>query len=168
MERKEAIDWLYRLLSSVRTHLFDVPKLWHGSIIEALGIAISSLETDEAYQLEYERTTKKDLAVAAEDCISREWTKTAIHNFFQGLIHRVTEEDIQRYLDVAPSAYPKSEPVHARWEYTDAYPHWVCCPNCKRRFLPNKEWIGLYNIPTNYCPNCGAKMVEPQERSDKG
>lgn len=26
---------------------------------------------------------------------------------------------------------------------------------------------GKYGNPSNYCPNCGAKMVEPQERSDK-
>ena len=35
---------------------------------KAILFAISSLETDEAYQLEYERTTKNDLGV---DCISR-------------------------------------------------------------------------------------------------
>ncbi len=35
---------------------------------QALDFAISSLLTDEAYQLEYETTTKNDLGV---DCISR-------------------------------------------------------------------------------------------------
>ena len=58
--------------------------------------------------------------------------------------------------DVAPV-------VHARWHYTDAYPHWVWCPNCNRKFLPNMEWIGIYNIPTNYCPCCGAKMDESED-----
>lgn len=55
--------------------------------------------------------------------------------------------------DVAPV-------VHAHWHYTDAYPHWVCCSNCGKKFLPNKEWIETYNIPTNYCPQCGSKMDE--------
>lgn len=58
--------------------------------------------------------------------------------------------------DVAPV-------VHARWRYTDAYPHQVWCPNCNRKFLPNMEWIGIYNIPTNYCPCCGAIMDESED-----
>ena len=38
------------------------------------------------------------------DLISREFLQTAIHNFFNGLNHTPTEEDIQRYIEVAPSA----------------------------------------------------------------
>ena len=48
--------------------------------------------------------------------------------------------------------------VHGHWKQTDAYPHWLYCMNCYKKFVPNVEWIELYNIPTNYCPNCGAKM----------
>ena len=48
--------------------------------------------------------------------------------------------------------------VHSRWKQTDAYPHWLYCMNCYKKIVPNVEWIELYNIPTNYCPNCGAKM----------
>ena len=47
---------------------------------------------------------------------------------------------------------------HGRWKYTEAYPHWMFCDQCYKRIVPNKEWIKEYNIPTNYCPNCGAKM----------
>ena len=36
------------------------------------------------------------------DLISREFLQTAIHNFFKGLKHTPTEEDIQRYIEVAP------------------------------------------------------------------
>lgn len=49
--------------------------------------------------------------------------------------------------------------VHSRWKQTDAYPHWLYCLNCYKRIVPNAEWIDEYNIPTNYCPNCGAKMI---------
>lgn len=58
--------------------------------------------------------------------------------------------------DVAPV-------IHARWHYTGAYPHRVYCPNCNREFLPNMEWIGIYDIPTNYCSCCGAKMDKSED-----
>lgn len=45
-----------------------------------------------------------------------------------------------------------------KWLYTDAYPHWMYCDRCYKRIVPNKEWIELYNIPTNYCPHCGADL----------
>ena len=53
--------------------------------------------------------------------------------------------------------------VHARWKTTDAYPHWLYCTNCYKKMLPNVEWVQIYNIPTNYCPNCGAQMGEWEE-----
>ena len=51
--------------------------------------------------------------------------------------------------------------VHGRWHYTDAFPHWVCCSVCFKKFIPNREWIEFYDIPTNFCPNCGAQMDAP-------
>lgn len=55
----------------------------------------------------------KDIDVKfSGDAISREWLKTAIHNFYYGLQHIPTEEDIQAYMDAAPSVST---------EKTDAY-----------------------------------------------
>jgi hypothetical protein len=56
----------------------------------------------------------KDIDVKfSGDAISREWLKTAIHNFYYGLQHTPTEEDIQAYIDAAPSVgTEKAE----RWE----------------------------------------------------
>lgn len=44
------------------------------------------------------------------------------------------------------------------WQFAGTIPNWVTCSLCQKRFLPNREWIEVYKIPTNYCPNCGAKM----------
>ena len=53
----------------------------------------------------------------------------------------------------------KLEPVrHGRWLHTDAYPHRVYCSCCYRTIITNAELMYRYEIPTNFCPNCGAKM----------
>ena len=61
MSRKEAIEVLKDIVSK--------PMLYSNFIMGACRVALASLETDEAYQLEYERTTKNDLGV---DAISRQ------------------------------------------------------------------------------------------------
>ena len=50
------------------------------------------------------------------------------------------------------------ENVHGEWRTTDAFPHWLCCTKCYKRLVPNVNWVDEYNIPTNFCPNCGADM----------
>lgn len=56
MTRKEVIDWLCRLRSWIAIY---IPRNKQ-ECKQALDFAIKSLETDEAYQLEYEQTTKHD------------------------------------------------------------------------------------------------------------
>ena len=83
MERKEAIEILKKELEFTKyidKRFGDFPE--HA---QALDLAISSLETDEAYQLECERTTKNDLGV---DCISRDVVK----NYIQAHIHEIITE----------------------------------------------------------------------------
>lgn len=48
--------------------------------------------------------------------------------------------------------------LQGHWELTDALPHWVCCSECYKRLVPNVLMIKRYDIPLNYCPNCGATM----------
>lgn len=55
----------------------------------------------------------------------------------------------------------KLEPVrHGRWLHTDGYPHLVYCSCCYRTIITNAELMYRYEIPTNFCPNCGAKMSD--------
>lgn len=42
--------------------------------------------------------------------------------------------------------------------------HWIECEDEVKVYCSECKVISDY--PTNYCPNCGARMVEPQERSD--
>lgn len=66
------------------------------------------------------------------DLISREFLQTAIHKFFNGLTHTPTEEDIQRYIEVAPSVEdegePKTEwiPVSERLPKEENKRYWIC------------------------------------------
>lgn len=67
-------------------------------------------------------------------------------------------------IDVAIANSPTiEERKKGKWRCTDAFPHWLYCDQCYKRIVPNKEWVELYNIPTNYCPNCGAKMEEKND-----
>lgn len=56
MTRKEAIEWLKIIKANMR--LF--PEISATKKVKALEMAISSLEVDEMYQLEFEKTTGAD------------------------------------------------------------------------------------------------------------
>lgn len=92
------------------------------------------------------------------DLISREWLKTAIHNFYYGLNHIPAEEDIQAYIDAAPSV---STEKTGRWEKAhDEYSYWYKCSCCGEK-IPKNIFGSDYFSP--YCPECGCKMMEVEE-----
>lgn len=66
------------------------------------------------------------------DLISREFLQTAIHNFFNGLNHTPTEEDIQRYIEVAPSVENKGEPIESARTLKK---HCINTKDCKECFM---------------------------------
>lgn len=61
-------------------------------------------------------------------------------------------EDTDKVRDL-PSVNPTKT---GHREYNDIYDHYLC-GNCKTVVMD-------YD---NYCPNCGARMVEPQERREE-
>lgn len=51
-----------------------------------------------------------------------------------------------------------AEVRHGRWMTTDAYPHHLYCSVCYKTYAKNAKWVNELDLPTNYCPNCGARM----------
>ena len=56
-----------------------------------------------------------------------------------------------------------AEVRHGRWMTTDAYPHHLCCSVCYKTYAKNAKWVNELDLPTNYCPNCGARMGKEDE-----
>lgn len=87
------------------------------------------------------------------DLISREFLQTAIHNFFNGLNHTPTEEDIQRYIEVAPSA-DIMECARAIKEYCNQF------SECKDCGCLNKSYCAFYTCPDDWILPKGEKGGE--------
>lgn len=92
----------------------------------------------------------------AEDCISREAVLENAYAYGNGLEpegYCVNVEDIQALPPVTPQ-----EPKTGKWISTETkgvrYAFW-CRYKC--------SLCGGLSDHTNFCPNCGAKMVEPKE-----
>lgn len=105
------------------------------------------------YYTEVEKAMEKaeTLSENKGDLISRKFLQTAIHNYFNGLNHAPTEEDIQRYIEVAPSVESKGEWISHYDE--EAKEGWYECSCCHSERAFN----------TNFCPDCGADMREPKD-----
>lgn len=64
-------------------------------------------------------------------------------------------------LAAAISQTPAADVVEVRrgrWMTTDAYPHHLYCSVCYKTYAKNAKWVNELDLPTNYCPNCGALM----------
>lgn len=159
MTRAEAIEILKKLIEAMQGHVTVLPT---PERIAAIRLAIASLETDEAYQLEYEKpTTKNDLGV---DCVSR----VDVLNNLANIAKVKAKSDAQKSLmgrcmfmvERMPSVTPQ-EPKTGHWEYGYAFAdgNYCKCSECKE--------IIKCIYPMHYCPNCGCRMVEPQKSEDK-
>lgn len=71
----------------------------------------------------------------------------------------LSKEDTMHCIDNIPAA-DVAEVRHGRWMTTDAYPHHLYCSVCYKTYAKNAKWVNELDLPTNYCPNCGALMQE--------
>lgn len=105
MSRKQCLEVLKRLLEAMETFDGISPS---PERINALKMAIASLEVDEAYQLEFEKPG------FCEDCISREQAKAAIRDKFKDLPSRVEINTILNELPAVTPQEPRWIPVTER------------------------------------------------------
>ena len=73
----------------------------------------------------------------------------------------VWEEDNQTDMILAIGSLPAADVAevrHGRWMTTDAYPHHLYCSVCYKTYAKNAKWVNELDLPTNYCPSCGARM----------
>ena len=81
-------------------------------------------------------------------------------------MHDDCDELVARRCRDALSAVPAADVAevrHGRWMTTDAYPHHLYCSVCYKTYAKNAKWVNELDLPTNYCPNCGARMGKEDE-----
>jgi len=142
MKNNEAIRMLVRLKDCINFEVTDAQKK-----MDALNMAIKALEQEPC-----------------DDCISRQ----AVLDGLASIAKVKARSDAQKslmgrvmfFVEHLSSVTPKEKT--AAWVPTDEEPHEVYeCNAC--------GWL-LYNedrADFKYCPNCGAKMIEPHESEDK-
>ena len=89
------------------------------------------------------------------DCIDRERAKTAIRDRFKDLPSRV---EINTILNDLPPVTP--QPKMGHWNAYELFQggikeEWLECSECM--------WSNALLIPRNYCPKCGARMMEKED-----
>lgn len=104
-----------------------------------------------------------------EDAISR---SNALDAFGHGTTY--TSEDLQRIIKALPSVNPQSyeeldfvQPHKKIGVSLSSQPktgHWITTPQGERCSNCLEEFRSLRNY--SYCPNCGCRMVEPQESEE--
>ena len=78
-----------------------------------------------------------------------------------------TTSMVFRHIRNAPAA-DVVEVRHGRWMTTDAYPHHLYCSVCYKTYAKNAKWVNELDLPTNYCPNCGALMDGKEDEHEAG
>lgn len=140
MTREERIDWLCRLRSWVVAPPLMTAEQ-KSKFIEAL------TETIKAMQIEPCEDAISRQAVLSEIeavCFSKRWSKFRADNGSNG------ERDyLINYIKQMPPV--QTEPKTGHWSHDGS--HW------ENRFICSECGYKLFDEPTNYCPNCGCRMM---------
>ena len=152
MTREEAI----KILEQFKKCLADVVFDEKGS--EAWQMAIKALEQEPC-----------DDAISREELLKAidTWDKfgcdadTKLVRYQEHYVPYIHYDDVVKCIKGMPPVRPQEQTGH--WKrismdrYTTHAQYWYKCDKCGKDNLGNTDW----------CPNCGAKMVEPQESEDK-
>jgi len=109
------------------------------------GIHRINRKMDEAVDMAIKTLEQKP----CEDCISRQAVDEAIYDYSRSC--DVNYAQIMEYIDKIPSV--TLQPKTGHWIFDEILDKHYYCSECKSMGVD--YW--------DYCPYCGAKMVEPQE-----
>ena len=110
-----------------------------------------------------EPTTKNDLEV---DCISREQALVAIRNLYPSMPRVDFNGSLRKWVDKYKPYIECDDAIKQLPSVTPQEPktgHWNEIPKYKDIAWQCSECERFTTMKHNYCPKCGAKMVEPQE-----
>lgn len=141
---------------------------------EAIAILIREIDDDPFMRTEYREQIHEAFNIAikaleqepCEDAISRQAVLDKLNEWeWQELYLPIHFKE--NIIDELPSVTPAERTGH--WVEIDDEPHEVWeCDNCGF-VIDGSGCVDAYDYRDTYkfCPNCGAKMFEPQESEDK-
>jgi DNA-directed RNA polymerase subunit RPC12/RpoP len=99
-----------------------------------------------------------------EDAVSRQ---TVLDIDFNRIIHTTAKpvEMIRQKIKQLPSVNPQPKTGHWFIDERPESDRETICSNCEQPIFKYHKLD--FDYRPKYCPNCGTKMVEPRERSDK-
>jgi len=152
-------------------HGYEQLEIFGGEHYEFIKMAIKALEQEPCLNSDEKGEVKQEIKQEpCEDAISRDAVHKLRKYVWVGGIQTVSLDDIDELPSVTPSRHK------GRWIKIQSgdkdFPESIVCSRCGNEnshldFNENAEPIGKVFVTSNFCPNCGAKMFEPQERSDK-
>ena len=115
---------------------------------KAILFAIASLETDEAYNLMYEQPE------FCANCIDRDYLIRDLYCKAQGETN-INIHWLEGYIKKLPSVLPKAKEGHWIKEDRGRVEYSAVCSECGNSTFWSEK--------SNFCPNCGCRMIEPEE-----
>ena len=152
MTREQAKREIDNIDFYLQHHTDDYSERSHDAMMMAIQ-ALSQEPTEKLMTVdEMEREYEKSKAlfhkiVECDDAISRQAV-------LDGLKGCMCEDWVKTLFATMVKQLPSVTQKSGKWSHDGS--HW------KNRFICSECNYKLFDEPTNYCPNCGAKMFEPQ------